>query len=55
MAELSAPQKTGSKLHYPELKTLVDTAHFHATHQPLATAVLCEGRSLTYAGAAPGE
>ncbi|MGW0333691.1 fatty acid--CoA ligase [Streptomyces sp. NPDC003011] len=48
MAELSAPQTTGSTLHHPELQTLVDTARFHAEHQPQVTAVLCEGRSLTY-------
>ncbi|WP_079085319.1 fatty acid--CoA ligase [Streptomyces dysideae] len=49
MAELSAPRKPGSRLHHPELKTLLDTARFHAEHRPQATAVLCEGRGLTYA------
>ena len=70
MAELPAPPAIGGRLHHPELRTLVDTARFHGERQPHVTAVLCEGRALTYerlhhesnrvahalraAGAAPG-
>ncbi|MFI6549434.1 long-chain-fatty-acid--CoA ligase [Streptomyces prunicolor] len=36
------------RIHHPELRTLVQTARFHAEHQPDTPAVLCEDRSLTY-------
>ncbi|MBU6529703.1 long-chain-fatty-acid--CoA ligase [Streptomyces sp. A108] len=45
-----APQTRGARLHHPELSTLVHTARFHAGRQPGAIAVICEDRSLTYAG-----
>ncbi|MGW1892241.1 long-chain-fatty-acid--CoA ligase [Streptomyces sp. NPDC002004] len=46
----TAPQHNGARLHHPELSTLVQTTHFHALRQPEAPAVICEGRTLTYAG-----
>ena len=49
MAEPPAPATPGERLHHPQLKTLVDTARFHGTHSPQATAVVCEDRDLTYA------
>ncbi|MFJ9360841.1 fatty acid--CoA ligase [Streptomyces mirabilis] len=36
------------RLHHPELETLVQTASFHAHHQPTTPAVLFEGRTMTY-------
>ncbi|MEV7866697.1 long-chain-fatty-acid--CoA ligase [Streptomyces sp. NPDC088124] len=36
------------RLHHPHLRTLVQTARFHAEHRPRTPAVLCEGRTLTY-------
>ncbi|WP_405621147.1 long-chain-fatty-acid--CoA ligase [Streptomyces sp. NBC_00076] len=39
---------TMDRLHHPQLQTLVQTASFHAEHQPTTRAVLCEGRTLTY-------
>ncbi|WP_234538751.1 long-chain-fatty-acid--CoA ligase [Streptomyces shenzhenensis] len=42
-------QPVRNRLHHPELTTLVQTARFHAGRQPAAPAVLCEGRTLTYA------
>ncbi|WP_405471079.1 long-chain-fatty-acid--CoA ligase [Streptomyces canus] len=49
MAEPSTPATPGEKLYHPQLTTLVETARFHAAHQPGSTAVVCEDRSLTYA------
>lgn len=42
-------QPVRHRLHHPELTTLVQTARFHADRRPAAPAVLCEGRTLTYA------
>ncbi|WP_089103651.1 long-chain-fatty-acid--CoA ligase [Streptomyces hyaluromycini] len=42
-------QPVPHRLHHPELTTLVQTARFHADRQPTAPAVVCEGRTLTYA------
>ncbi|MFF3851259.1 long-chain-fatty-acid--CoA ligase [Streptomyces sp. NPDC002328] len=39
---------TADRIHHPELRTLVETARFHAEHRPDAPAVLCEDRVLTY-------
>ncbi|MEU0817259.1 fatty acid--CoA ligase [Streptomyces mirabilis] len=36
------------RLHHPQLQTLVQTASFHAHHQPTTPAVLFEGRTMTY-------
>ncbi|MFG2576070.1 long-chain-fatty-acid--CoA ligase [Streptomyces sp. NPDC048481] len=35
-------------MHYPNLRTAVDTVAFHAMHHPRRTALSCEGRSVTY-------
>ncbi|WP_329065325.1 long-chain-fatty-acid--CoA ligase [Streptomyces sp. NBC_01429] len=56
MEATSAPETSGGtptaasrqRLHYPQLRTLVQTARFHAEHRPQTPAVLCEGRGLTY-------
>ncbi|MFD3588259.1 long-chain-fatty-acid--CoA ligase [Streptomyces sp. NPDC058683] len=42
-------QPVRHRLHHPELTTLVQTARFHAGRQPATPAVICEGRTLTYA------
>ncbi|MFF3485872.1 long-chain-fatty-acid--CoA ligase [Streptomyces sp. NPDC002701] len=42
------PQLHQPQLHHPHLRTLVQTASFHAEHRPTTAAVLCEGRTLTY-------
>ncbi|MFC0598087.1 long-chain-fatty-acid--CoA ligase [Streptomyces palmae] len=49
MAEPSTRRTAGARLHHPDLRTLVDTARLHAARQPDTTAVVCEGRTLTYA------
>ncbi|MBH1937504.1 long-chain-fatty-acid--CoA ligase [Streptomyces sp. AV19] len=70
MDEPTVKQTTGARLYHPGLRTLVETARFHAGRQPGAPAILCEGRRTTYgrlheesnriahairaAGAAPG-
>ncbi|MFJ6987308.1 MULTISPECIES: long-chain-fatty-acid--CoA ligase [unclassified Streptomyces] len=43
------PPRPDAALHHPELTNLVDTSRFHARHRGGTAAVLCEGRTLTYA------
>ncbi|MGW3952445.1 long-chain-fatty-acid--CoA ligase [Streptomyces sp. NPDC004752] len=49
MENSTAPQHKGTRLHHPEVNTLVHTTRFHAGRQPETPAVICEGRTLTYA------
>ncbi|MFY1587128.1 fatty acid--CoA ligase [Micromonospora sp. WMMD734] len=37
------------QMHYPNLKTVVDTATFHAERHPDRVAIECEGREVTFA------
>ncbi|MBF4132621.1 long-chain fatty acid--CoA ligase [Streptomyces albidoflavus] len=46
--ELPQKPRQGARLHHG-LTTLVDTAHFHAEHQPDTPAVVCGAATLTYA------
>ncbi|MEV5506092.1 fatty acid--CoA ligase [Streptomyces orinoci] len=48
MAEFTEKQTTGEKLYHPELRTLVETARFHAGRQPGSPAILFEGSTTTY-------
>ncbi|WP_328491589.1 long-chain-fatty-acid--CoA ligase [Streptomyces sp. NBC_00414] len=45
----ATPPPATDRIHHPELSTLVHSARFHAEHRPEQAAVLCEGRTLTYA------
>ncbi|MFJ7903099.1 long-chain-fatty-acid--CoA ligase [Streptomyces sp. NPDC096198] len=45
-----APRETGPAPAAARPRTLVETARLHAERQPDTPAVLCEGRTLTYAG-----
>lgn len=49
MRASTAPPPDGARLHHPELTTLVQTTRFHAARRPATAAVICEGRTLTYA------
>ncbi|MFD5454048.1 AMP-binding protein, partial [Streptomyces olivaceus] len=49
METSTAPRPRGARVHHPEPDTLVHTARFHAARQPDVTAVICEGRTVTYA------
>lgn len=44
----ATPPPAADRIHHPELRTLVQTARFHAERRPDTPAVLCEGRTLTY-------
>ncbi|PRH79041.1 long-chain fatty acid--CoA ligase [Streptomyces solincola] len=44
-----ASRPRGAPRHRPEPRTLVHTARLHAARRPEAAAVVCEGRTLTYA------
>ncbi|MEU6479382.1 long-chain-fatty-acid--CoA ligase [Streptomyces sp. NPDC047017] len=35
-------------MHYPNLRTAADTVAFHAAHRPRQTALVCEGREVSY-------
>lgn len=35
-------------MHHPHLRTVADTAAFHAAHRPQQVALVCEGREVTY-------
>jgi len=45
----ATPPPATDRIHHPELTTLVDSARFHAGIRPDRAAVLCEGRTLSYA------